>query len=898
MLHPEGLYNTVSSIHAVFEGIMKTDSRRLLVAGLSLCFSVLLLVARAVAQVATIQVPADQPSIQAAINAATNGDTVLVSPGTYTENINFSGKAITVTSASGPLATIIDGGATTSVVTFNSGEGPTSILSGFTIRNGQSIYYGGGIEISSASPTIIGNIITGNHGIYGIGIDVHGGSPLIKGNTITGNTQAGGDGGAGGGGIATWGSSSSPASPTIIGNTITTNSVSGGGNGGGISVGYYGQPTIQNNLISGNNAYNYGGGIAVWNYSGAIILQNVIINNAAGGGGSGGGIGIYASQNVVLVNNTINGNTAANSSSGIYVASGSPLTVTLANNIVVASTSQVAVECASTWSSSSPVFDDNDFYSATGSAYTGVCNLSSGSSNISVEPLFANPSSLDFHLSTGSPAIDAGGPTPIPLPTTDFDGNPRVVNGTVDMGAYEYQGATTFTVTPGSLSFAQQYVNRTSVPQTVTVTNTGPLTLHFHPMQVGADFTQSNSCYGPNGLATGQSCTVQVSFAPASSGTKSETLTITGANSASICSVTLNGMALADTPFGNLEMAVNAGNASSTTVVMATDNVWISGWVADPVDGAPLKNVALYIDGVNVGTPTLGVARTDVASYFNNQNYLNSGYYLKYSALKLTAGTHKVTVVATNADGQSATFGPLTITAISKPQGNLDEVLDASGATTVKITDQVFIGGWVADAADGAPMKNVVVYIDGVSIGMPKLGIARPDVESYFNIADYLNSGYTMYYPASNFSLGQHVATVIGTNSEGYSLTMGPSPFTIVDGPPVGNLELAVDMLTLSSTIPKADTLYMAGWAADYGDNGPAKSVTVFIDGTAVGAATIGQARSDVSAYFNKPSWLHSGWSFATPAASLAVGTHTVTAMAANSNRLTTNLGVKTITVQ
>jgi hypothetical protein len=65
-----------------------------------------------------------------------------------------------------------------------------------------------------------------------------------------------------------------------------------------------------------------------------------------------------------------------------------------------------------------------------------------------------------------------------------------------------------------------------------------------------------------------------------------------------------------------------------------------------------------------------------------------------------------------------------------------------------------------------------------------------------------------------------------------------------------------------------------------------------------VGAATIGQSRSDVSAYFNKPSWLHSGWSFATPAASLAVGTHTVTAMAANSNRLTTNLGVKTITVQ
>ncbi len=57
----------------------------------------------------TIHVPVDQPTIQAGINAANPGDTVLVSPGTYTENIDFMGKAITVISSAGPGTTVIDG---------------------------------------------------------------------------------------------------------------------------------------------------------------------------------------------------------------------------------------------------------------------------------------------------------------------------------------------------------------------------------------------------------------------------------------------------------------------------------------------------------------------------------------------------------------------------------------------------------------------------------------------------------------------------------------------------------------------------------------------------------------------------------------------------------------------
>ncbi|HEV2355066.1 MAG TPA: hypothetical protein VGR89_12540, partial [Puia sp.] len=66
----------------------------------------------------TIHVPADQPTIQAGINAASNGDTVLVAPGTYKESINFSKKAITLMSSGGPSVTIIDGSNNGTPVTF------------------------------------------------------------------------------------------------------------------------------------------------------------------------------------------------------------------------------------------------------------------------------------------------------------------------------------------------------------------------------------------------------------------------------------------------------------------------------------------------------------------------------------------------------------------------------------------------------------------------------------------------------------------------------------------------------------------------------------------------------------------------------------------------------------
>ena len=83
---------------------------------------------------ATIHVPDDHGTIQEAIDASADGDTVIVRPGTYEESIKFNGKAITVQSEQGPEVTIIDSGGR--VVKFQNGEVRDSVLSGFTIRNG------------------------------------------------------------------------------------------------------------------------------------------------------------------------------------------------------------------------------------------------------------------------------------------------------------------------------------------------------------------------------------------------------------------------------------------------------------------------------------------------------------------------------------------------------------------------------------------------------------------------------------------------------------------------------------------------------------------------------------------------------------------------------------------
>lgn len=305
-------------------------------------------------------VPTNFPTIQGAINASFDGDTVLVEPGTYFENINYREKSIVVTSRyylnndkSFITSTIINGstpqfpdsGSVVRITHTSFVNDTTTVLQGFTLTGGTGTAWadehspgtyteGGGILIAYSSPVIQDNIITGNEAY-----------------NISGLAGAG---------------------------------------GGGIRMGD-GNPRVINNIIK-NNRGRYGAGV-VMNYTGCYFANNVVCDNTgAMSFGGGGGLWINNDNGYQkrLYNNTIVRNQASTvRGGGIYMTSG---VVFMKNSIVFSNTPSN--------------------FQVYGSGITATnCDVQGGipgSANINADPLFG---STNFYLASNSPCIDKGDST-------------------------------------------------------------------------------------------------------------------------------------------------------------------------------------------------------------------------------------------------------------------------------------------------------------------------------------------------------------------------------------------------------------------------------------------------------------------------------------------------------
>lgn len=690
-----------------------------------------------------LDVPGSYATIQAAIDAATNGDTVLVEPGTYFENISFKGKLITVESAQGPGVTIIDGGGIAPVVNFSNGETTAAVLQGFTLQHGNAPgaygYEGAGVHISGASPTIAGNVITANSACgNGEGISVAFASPVIRDNTITGNFKQVGCGGDGGGGIFVRGA----ASAQIIHNTITDNVAD---YGGGIDLFASGTPTLLDNTISDNTAEIWGGGVDMVNQSDATIVQNLVTGNVSARSGGGFFISIpYGDRGPLLVSNTVAGNSGSDSS--IFLG-GFDAQVQLSSNIIVAGNSLPAVLCDGTNSSASPILDHNDLFNSAGPATQGSCAQAvGGNGNISADPQFA--SSGDYHLQSSSPAIDAGNNSAPSLQSVDLDGQSRINGPTVDQGVYENQ-----------LPLALAMVSAVAAVEGATPS---PVVAHFSggygPFSASVDWGDGQVTAG---VITGGA--ISGTHAYSEEGTYALSVTITDSAGATVTGGTT--VSVADAPLTLIGAPVTA-----------IEGATFSGVVASFTDGDP-NGVA----GDYTATVTWGDQTSSAGTISANGS---GGFAVSGSHVYAEEGTFPLAVTVSDAVAAASTTGSA---------GATDAALSAF-ATQVSATEGTSFSGTVGSFTDADPNASLADYSATINWGDQTSSAAAITTNGSggFNVIgshSYAEEGaYTMSVTVTDSGGATASATASATVADAALSATGSSPLSGAEGATISGL--------------------------------------------------------------------------------------------------------------
>ncbi|MGA9351436.1 MAG: choice-of-anchor Q domain-containing protein [Anaerolineae bacterium] len=273
---------------------------------------------------------------------------------------------------------------------------------------------GGGLFLwySDATATISNNRVFSNAAHNGGGLYMYKGAATLSANTVTSNTAN-----EYGGGLFLYDSDATLSVNTVIFNTANSG-------GGGLFL-YYSDATLSANIVIFNTANGGGGGLFLQGGA-ATLTNNVVADNQ----GNVAGSGLYLLDSSPRLLHTTIARNHGGDGSGLYVAgSSNRSTATLTNTILVSHTVGIAVTVGNTATLEATLWHNN------GSDTGGGGTILTGTVNVYNDPVFADPSAWDYHLTAVSPAIDAGVDAGV---TTDIDGDARPQGAGYDIGADEF----------------------------------------------------------------------------------------------------------------------------------------------------------------------------------------------------------------------------------------------------------------------------------------------------------------------------------------------------------------------------------------------------------------------------------------------------------------------------
>ncbi|MCP4215611.1 MAG: hypothetical protein GY765_13235 [bacterium] len=844
---------------------------------MALCILVLLCSLNYAANITVAKTDGDYDTIQAALNAAGPGDTITVRAGTYNEKISFplggnsSAGYISLQSYTGETV-IIDGqGVSGSNLVLIASKSYIKI-NGFDLRNNLNVNDGSGIRITgsgdrleienctihnirgsdamgitvygTSSSTALTNIVVKNNMIYDCD-PAHSEALVLNGNIngfeVSGNTvhdvnNIGIDfiGGESDAGVARNGSCS--------GNTVyNARSNYGGGYGAGIYV-----DGGQDIIIENNTVYECDLGIEIGaenngtNTTGITVRSNLVYNNDKTGivfGGYDASVG--RTNNCFFYNNVLYQNDTMHEGNGeIWIQYGQNNVIK--NNIVYCDSQNLALNSGS--GGVNNTLDYNLWYGTAGESgvsfvwqgteYTSwqAYKNASGQDGNSLfsDPLFTNATAKNFHLTLASPAVDAGDPSySADASEVDMDGQDRVLNGRVEMGADE-MGLPTVTAPNGGENWAAN----SSHSITWTSSETSGNVLIRYSTDTGANWTTISSSTTNDGSyqwtlpsGTSTTCLVSVAYVDNTSYADSSNAVFTiSSGGGPQAQMQLSRNAFSFAVSGSMQTAVQnffispvAGGALTWTV--SSDHAWLS---ASPTSGSAGGNVSLWVnpDGLAIGSYTGTLTVSGNASN---------------APLTVSVG---LTVYASGAS--------------SEPFGDFSTPVDNADAfSSIPVT------GWVLDDIQVESVKiylelnNSLVYIGEALL----VDGARPDVEAaYPQYPCNYKSGWG-YMLLTNFlpngGNGTFTLHAIATDAEGNGVTLGSKTINVnnIDAvKPFG----AIDTPSQGGTA-SGNAFKNGGWVlTPQPKNIPAdgSTISVYVNGVYKGHPEYGKFRPDIAELF------------------------------------------------